>query len=94
MPVTFVRTPQSHQGLLGVFVLEQLQTFSELSQSIEYRVLGYVRFKSEVHWIFRFLNRNETSLLDGLLGWGLLAVRPVLTRNPSDLAQLTHFGFS
>jgi hypothetical protein len=33
--VAFERTPQSHQGLWGVFVLEELETFPKLIHGIE-----------------------------------------------------------
>jgi hypothetical protein len=35
MLVTFVCTSQSHQGLFGVFILEELHTFPKLIHRIE-----------------------------------------------------------
>ena len=74
MLVAFERTPQTHQGLLGIFVLEELDTLPKLIQGIElYCARGSLRCKFEVHRGPQVLNVDDCPNLDGLLAWSLLA---------------------
>jgi hypothetical protein len=50
MLVGFERSPQSYERFLGIFVLEELDTFFELSSRVELgRGFGSLFRKSEVH---------------------------------------------
>ncbi len=59
MLVAFERTPQSHQGLWGVFVHEQLDTFPEPNHGAIYFALGYLRYESEAHEGPQVLNVDD-----------------------------------
>src|ERR1700720_119957 len=71
--VAFERTPQFHQGLFGVFVLEQLDAFLEISHTIGLCGLVHLRHKSEAHGgSFSDVNSSHTKVAAG-------AVRSLLT---------------
>src|SRR5205823_2739896 len=89
MLVAFERPAQSYQCLLGVFVLEKLNTFPELSHGIELGcALGSLFPKSEVHGGSL---GNESGLQTNLvrsITRSLLALRSVLTKKTKDRRRL------